>query len=44
MSSGNKIMTAKDIGALLNCQEKAQELSDKLLANIKENKLQNGKS
>ncbi len=29
-------MTAKDIGALLNRQEKAQELSDKLLANIKE--------
>jgi len=38
LSSGNKIMTAKDIGTLLSRREKAQELSDKLLANIKKNK------
>jgi len=38
LSSGNKIMTTKDIGTLLSRREKAQELSDKLLANIKENK------
>ncbi len=31
-------MTTKDIGTLLSRREKAQELSDKLLANIKENK------